>query len=162
MAIYMNYDGLAVKGSVTSKGYEDWIDISSFQFGVGRGISMEVGGMQEREATRPSISEVSLSKAMDAASGGLFQASVAGSEGVKVLIHIVRTGAKEVQTYATYELEQCLVSSYSVSADGGGSPHESVSLSFAKIMLDLSNVDGSGVNATSMKVGYDLAMGTPL
>ena len=162
MAIYMNYDNKAVKGSVTAKGYEEWIDISSFQFGVGRGISMEVGGMQERESTRPSISEVSLSKAMDASSGGLFQAAVAGSEGVKVLIHIVRTGAKEVQTYATYELENCLVSSYSVSASDGGSPFENLALSFAKIMLYLSNVDGSGANAKSMKVGYGLAMGAPL
>jgi len=118
--------------------------------------------MDNREATRPSISEVSLSKAMDAASGGLFQASVAGSEGVTVLIHVVRTGTSEVQTYATYELENCLVSSYSVSASDGGSPFENISLSFAKIMLDLSSVAGTGKNAGSMKVGYDLAMGTPL
>lgn len=162
MAIYMNYDNLGVKGSVTAAGYEEWIDLSSFQFGVGRGISMEVGGMQEREATRPSISEVSASKAMDAASGGLFQASVAGSEGVTVLIHIVRTGTKKVETYATYELENCLISSYSVSASDGGSPFENISLSFAKIMLDLSSVAGSGKNDSSMKVGYDLALGEPL
>ena len=162
MAIYMNYDGLAIKGGVTADGYTDWIDISSFQFGVGRGISMEVGGMQEREATRPSISEVSLSKAMEASSGGLFQASVKGSVGVTVLIHIVRTGTDKVQAYATYELENCLVSSYSVSASDGGSPFENISLSFAKIMMDLSNVDTTGANASSMKVGYDLAMGTPL
>ncbi len=162
MAIYMNYDNNKIKGSVTAKGYEEWIDISSMQFGVGRGISMEVGGMSEREATRPSISEISLSKAMDAASGGLFQQAVGGAEGVKVEIHIVRTGTAEIQKFAVYELENCLVSAYNVSASDGGSPFENFSLSFAKIMLDLSSIDSANKNATSAKIGYDLAMGTPL
>ena len=85
MAIYMNYNDKKIKGNVTAKGYEDWIDISSFQFGVGRGISMEVGQMANREATRPSLSEISLSKLMDGSSGGLFKESVSGAEGVKVL-----------------------------------------------------------------------------
>jgi len=49
-----------------------------------------------------------------------------------------------------------------VSASDGGSPFENFSLSFAKIMLDLSNVDGAGATANKMKVGYDLATGTPL
>lgn len=162
MAIYMNYNDKKIKGNVTAKGYEDWIDISSFQFGVGRGISMEVGGMASREATRPSISEIALSKAMDAASGGLFKESVSGSEGVKVEIHLVQTGATEIQKFAVYELEGCMVSSYSVSGSEGGAPFENISLSFAKVMMDLSNADKDNKNAASMKVGYDLTIGTPL
>lgn len=162
MAIYMNYNDKKIKGNVTAKGYEDWIEISSFQFGVGRGISMEVGQMANREATRPSISEISCSKAMDASSGGLFKESVSGAEGVKVVIHLVQTGAAEIQKFAEYTLEECMVSSYSVSASEGGAPHESVSLSFGKIMCDLSNADKTNKNASSMKVGYDLGLGTPL
>ena len=162
MAIYMNYNDKKIKGNVTTKGYEDWIEVSSFQFGVGRGISMEVGQMANREATRPSVSEVSLGKPMDAASGGLFKESVAGAEGVKVLIHLVQTGAKEIQKYAEYELEGVLVSSYSLSASEGGAPFESLSLSFAKLMCDLSNADKDNKNKASMKVGYDLGKGTPL
>jgi len=72
MAIYMNYNGKKIKGNVTATGYEDWIELDSIQFGVGRGISMEVGNMANREATRPSLSEVVVTKMMDNASGGLF------------------------------------------------------------------------------------------
>lgn len=162
MAIYMKYNDKKPKGNVTAKGYEDWIELSHFQFGVGRGILMEVGQMANREATRPSVSEVSISKAMDAASGGLFKESVTGSEGVKVLIHLVQTGSAEIQKYAEYSLEGCIVSSYSVQAGASGAPVESLTISFSKIMSDLSNADKDNKNAASMKVGYDLTAGTAL
>ncbi|MEE2730414.1 MAG: type VI secretion system tube protein Hcp, partial [Pseudomonadota bacterium] len=45
MAIYMNYNKLAIKGNVTAKGYEDWIELDSVSLGCGRGITMEVGNM---------------------------------------------------------------------------------------------------------------------
>lgn len=162
MAIYMNYNDKKIKGNVTTEGYEDWIELDDFGFGVGRGISMEVGAMANREATRPSLSEVSLSKAMDASSGGLFKESVTGSEGVKVVIHLVQTGSSTIQKYAEYTLENCMVSSYSVSAPGGGAPRESVHLSYGKLMSDLSNADKDNKNAASMKVGYDLVAGKAL
>lgn len=161
MAIYLNYNDKKIKGNVTTQGYEDWIEVDSFSFGVGRGISMEVGNMANREATRPSISEINLSKSMDASSGGMFKESVSGSEGVKVVIHLVQTGSKEIQKYAEYTLENCLVSSYSVSASSGGAPVESISLSYGKLMSDLSNADKDNKNKASMKVGYDLEKGVP-
>ena len=63
MAIYLIYEG--IKGNVTADGYKDHIQISSLQFGVGRGVSMEPGNLANREATRPSISEVTITKAAD-------------------------------------------------------------------------------------------------
>lgn len=161
MAIYMNFNGKKIKGNVTAAGYEDWIELDSFQFGVGRGISMEVGNMANREATRPSISEITLTKMMDNASGGLFKESLTGTEGVVVQIHIVQTGASQVEKFATYELSDVLISSYSSSAGGGGAPHESISLSFSKIVVDLQGADKGNKNGSSMKVGYDLTTAKP-
>ena len=162
MAIYMNFNGKKIKGNVTAAGYEDWIEVDSFQFGVGRGISMEVGNMANREATRPSISEVTLTKMVDNSSGGLFKESLTGTEGVKVIIHIVQTGAKQVEKFAVYELEDVLISSYSMAASGGSAPHESLSLSFAKIIADLQGADKTNKNGQNMKVGYDLTTAKPL
>ena len=119
MAIYMNFNNKKIKGNVTAAGYEDWIELDSFSLGTGRGITMEVGNMANREASRPSISEVSVTKMMDNASGGLFKESLTGVEGVVVQIHIVQTGAKQVEKFAAYELTDVLISSYSVSASGG-------------------------------------------
>ena len=161
MAIYMNFNNKKIKGNVTAAGYEDWIEVDSFQFGVGRGISMDVGNMANREATRPSISEITLTKMLDNASGGLFKESLTGTEGVKVIIHIVQTGAKQVEKFAVYELEDVLISSYSMAASGGSAPHESLSLSFAKIIADLQGADKTNKNGQNMKVGYDLTTAKP-
>lgn len=162
MAIYMNFNGNSPKGNVTAEGYADWIEVDNFNFGVGRAITMEAGAMSNREASRPSLSEVSVSKALDAASGGLFKASVTGDEGVQVEIHVVQTGANKVEKYAVYKLEDAIISSYSVNASAGGPPQESISLSFSKIEADLTHADKTHKNTTNMRVGYDLTTATPL
>ncbi len=161
MAIYMNFNAKKIKGNVTAAGYEDWIELDSMQFGVGRGISMEVGNMANREATRPSLSEIVVTKMMDNASGGLFKESLTGVEGVVVQIHIVQTGAQKVEKFAAYELTDVLISSYSCSASGGGAPHESISLSYSKIVADLQGADKTNKNGQNMKVGYDLTTAKP-
>ncbi len=161
MAIYMNFNGLGIKGNVTAAGYENWIELDSFNLGVGRGISMEVGNMANREATRPSLSEVSITKMLDNASGGLFKESLTGVEGVEVIIDIVQTGAKQVEKFASYTFSDALLSSYSVNASGGSAPYESLSLSFSKVIADLQGADKTNKNGQNMKVGYDLATGKP-
>lgn len=162
MAIYLNFNKLGIKGNVTAKGYEDWIDVSSMQFGVGRGVSMEVGNTSNREATRPSISEVTISKALDASSGSLFKESVVGVDGVTIIIDIVKTGAAEVEKYCRVTLEDCLVSSYSLGASSGGAPNESLAFSFTKILTDMTGADRNNKNGSNMLVGYDLNDAAPL
>ena len=162
MAIYMNFNSKAPAGNVTAAGYEDWIEVDSMSFGVGRSITMQAGAMSNREASRPSISEVTVTKPLDAASGGLFKASVTGDSGVVVEIHVVQTGADKVEKYAVYKLEDVIMSSYSLSASAGGAPQESISLSFAKIESDLTHADKTNKNTKNMKVGYDLTTAKPL
>ena len=162
MAIYMNFNSKKPAGNVTAKGYEDWIEVDSFSFGIGRSITMEAGAMSNREAGRPSLSEVSVTKLLDASSGGLFKESVTGSEGITVLIDIVQTGTSTVQKYASYTLEECMVSSYSIGASAGGAPTETISLSFAKILADLSHADKTHKNKKNIIVGYDLTTAEPL
>ena len=36
MAIYMNFNGNNPSGNVTAAGYENWIEVDSMSFGVGR------------------------------------------------------------------------------------------------------------------------------
>ncbi|OZG70975.1 hemolysin-coregulated protein [Hahella sp. CCB-MM4] len=162
MAIYMNYNGLKVKGNVTAEGYKDWIRLDSFQFGVGRHITMEAGHMSNREATRPSISEVAVSKLMDTASSGLFKESLTGDAGVKVQIDVVRTAADKIEKYVSYELEDVMISSYSVSAGADSAPSEAISLSFAKVVMAYTAADRANKGATPERVGYDLEAGKKL
>ena len=160
MAIYLQYDG--IKGNVTADGYKDHIAVDSVQFGVGRGISMEPGNMSNREATRPSVSEVTLSKVADNSVTAIFKEAVTGSAGKKVVIKFVRTGADKVQEFMDYTLEDCLVSSYSMSATSEGDPIESISLSFSKIMINYNDFDKSNKSSSPQRVGYDLTTAEPL
>ena len=160
MAIYLEYEG--IKGNVTAEGYKDHIAVESVQFGVGRGISMEAGNLSNRESTRPSLSEISLTKAADNSVTSIFKEAVTGSAGKKVVIKFVRTGADKVQEFMDYTLENCLVSSYSMSASAEGEPMESISLSYSKIMINYSDFDKSNKSGNPQRVGYDLESAKPM
>ncbi len=160
MAIYMKYDG--INGNVTADGYANHIALNSVSFGVGRGISMEAGNLTNREATRPTISEVSITKFADTSVTSLFKESVTGSAGKTVVIKLVRTGGDKVQEYMNYTLENCLVSGFSISADAEGEPVENITLSFSKIMISYNDFDAKNKTSNPQRVGYDLATAKPL
>ena len=51
MPIYIKYGD--IKGDVTAEGHkgtDGWVEIGSFQFGIGRGISSPTGGSTDRES----------------------------------------------------------------------------------------------------------------
>lgn len=160
MAIYLKIDG--VDGTVTEDAHKKWIELNSFQWGVGRGISTPVGNAANREASLPSISEITVSHNMDKASINLFDLSVADAKGKKFEIDFVKTatGGGGNVTYLHYELENCLISGYSISS-GGDMPTESLSLNFTKITEKFTDFEGDNANGTPTVKGYDLAAGKP-
>ncbi|MGA7802255.1 MAG: type VI secretion system tube protein Hcp [Gammaproteobacteria bacterium] len=150
--IYMQIEG--IKGNVTEAEHKGWLEISSLQFGVGRAVQMSTGSGHERETSAPSISEVSVSKAMDKASPKLFEEACSG-KAKKVTIHLVRTSGNSVKTYMEYELEECLVSGYSVSS-GGDLPNESLSFAFTKITMKFTHYKKDNTADSPIAVSYDL------
>lgn len=153
MAIYLKYDG--IDGEATHENHKKWIDIGSMQFGIGRAISTAAGSTANREASEPSVSEITITKTMDASSPKLFVESATGNAGKKVEIHLVSTGSPG-NTYAEYTLTNTLVSGYSVST-GGDRPSESISLSFTKIEYKLTPYDEKNKAGTPVTVSYDLS-----
>ncbi|WP_111642384.1 Hcp family type VI secretion system effector [Marinimicrobium alkaliphilum] len=160
MAIYLEYEG--VKGNVTAEGYKDHIAVQSLNFGIGRGISMEPGNLANREATRPTLSEINLTKVADNSATALFKEAVTGSAGKKVTIKFVQTGADKVVEYMDYVLEDCLVSGYQISGSEDGDPVETISLSYSKIMVNYNDFDKSNKSSNPQRVGYDLTTAKPL
>src|SRR3978361_509544 len=104
-----------IQGYVTTQGFKNWIELNSFQFGVSRGVSSGAGGAT-RESSSPSISEIVVTKYFDKPSAKLYQDSVAGSFDSKVQIKMTTTTQKAVETFLTYDLSDCGVSSYSQSS----------------------------------------------
>lgn len=158
--ILLSYEG--IEGNATAEGYEKHIRVDSLQFGVGRGITMEPGNLANREATRPSLSEVTFTHKTDNSATALFKEAVTGSKGKKVIVKFVQTGTDKLVEYMNYTLYDVLVSGYSISADGEGDPTESVSLSYSKIEVKYNDYDKSNASASPQVVGYDLTTAKPL
>ncbi|WP_137125149.1 type VI secretion system tube protein Hcp [Roseomonas sp. HF4] len=154
MPIFMKYDG--IEGEATTTGFEKQIEMTSFQFGVGRGISSAYG-QSTRESSIASVSEITMTKPTDGSSTKLFVAALTGELNKKVTISMVRTSAGSVQPYMVYELEGTGISGYSLSS-GGDRPSESLSLNFDKISFKYLLV-GDDLNQSPEVVGYDLSKG---
>jgi type VI secretion system secreted protein Hcp len=144
-----------IDGDVTHQEHKNWLDISSLQWGVGRGISTPVGSAKNREASEPSISEVVVTKLMDASSVKLFTEACTGQKGKKVQIHLVSTG-NPGKTYMEYTLENALVSGYSVSTNGDR-PSESISFNFTKIETKYTPLGEGNDTGSPVTASYDLA-----
>ena len=152
MAIYLKYDG--IDGDATHEDHKKWISVESLNWGVGRAISTPVGSAKNREASEPSVAEVTISKQMDTSSVYLFQESCTGQAGKKVDIHLVSTGSPGA-TYVEYTLTDTLVSGYSVSS-GGDRPTESVTLNFTKVEMKYVPLEANNEAGSPVTKGYDL------
>ena len=158
MAAYLKY-GAEIKGESQAEGHkgsDGWMEINSFQWGCGRGISTPVGASAKREASAPSVSEITVTKQMDSTSPKLAKEALVG-KAVDAEIHLVETGADKLETFLTVKLTNCMISGYSVSS-GGDRPSESLSLNFTKIEYIYQGYDDQHKVDTTKKatVIYDL------
>src|SRR3974377_451272 len=117
MPIYMNYNDLEITGDVTESGHPKWSGVDTLQFGVSRGIASPVGGVNDRESTAPSVSEIQVTKVTDQASLQLVNEALQG-EGKKVVIDLCKTDQGKLEVYLTYTLTNCMVSGFSTSSTG--------------------------------------------
>ena len=62
MPIYMNYSGITGNVQAMSGLPGQWIEISSFQWGVGRGISSGSASSADKEGSVPSVGEIVVTK----------------------------------------------------------------------------------------------------
>jgi type VI secretion system secreted protein Hcp len=152
VAIYMKWG--SIEGAVTTKGVEKWIELNSFQMGVGRAIGSAARSEETREASEPSISEVVVSKLLDKSSTHLFMDAVAGDMSAKVEFKFTTTTKDQTDTFLEFELSECGLSGFSLST-GGDKPSESLSINFTKIMFKYIGKDSKVAGKPDI-VGYDL------
>jgi type VI secretion system secreted protein Hcp len=155
MPIYMQYG--SIKGSVTAAGHAGWIEVNSFQWGVGRGISSPTGSSCDRDASAPSVSEIVVTKPTDIATVNILRESL-GGEGQEVTIDFSKTDQGALSVYLSYTLSNTLISGYSISS-GGDLPEESISLNFTKIQCRDLLPGAANPDGTPATVGYDLSTG---
>jgi type VI secretion system secreted protein Hcp len=157
MAAYLKYGTILGESMATGHlGSAGWIEIGSVQWGAGRAISTPVGASSKREASAPSISEVTVTKMMDSTSPLLAQEALIG-KAVTANIELVETGSDQLNTFLTINLTNCMISGYSMSS-GGDRPSESLSLNFTKIEFIYQGYDDQHKVDTNKKKSfiYDL------
>lgn len=158
--IYLHLEG--APGEVTAQGYENWIAVSSMQFGVARSISSPVGGGGGRESSQPSLSEITLQKEHDGSSVELFASAVAGKiTAGPAELHFTSAGPKgEPFAYYKITLTEPLLSSFQFSAGADSRPAESFAINYTKIDARTIRLDATGKPLEQTYVTYDLAKGT--
>ena len=143
-----------VAGDATAKGYENWIEILSWSWGASNPTTLGAG-TTGISAGKVSVSDLSLMKAADSATARLMEAVATGGHFPKAALAIRRSS--DGFEYMRVRLEEVMVSSEQLSA-GGERPSESVSLSFARYVVDYtpgrprSTAEPSGVRARAASI----------
>jgi type VI secretion system secreted protein Hcp len=154
MAIYMKYG--SINGAVTTDGYQKWIELNSFAWGVGRSIGTAARGSTSREHSEPSLAEITVSKLTDVSTPKLFLESVAGQLNNKVTITFTTTTKGKIEKFLSYDLENAGVSHFAMTSNGD-MPAESLSLNFTKISKTFTGMDPA-IAGSPETVGYDLTL----
>jgi type VI secretion system secreted protein Hcp len=147
----MKYGDL--QGDVTAAGHEKWIELNSFQWGVGRGISSPTGAAADRESSAPSVSEITVKKAQDRASTKLLNHAYQG-EGVDVTIDFCKTDKGNLEVFLELNLTNTMVSGFSVS--GTDRHEETLSLNFTKVEYKLLTHNADGTPGDPDSIVYDI------
>ena len=147
---------MTIKGDVTAEGHEDWIELNSFQWGVGRGISSPTGAAADRESAAPSVSEITVTKAADISSPDRSTRPCKG-EGKTVQIDFCKTEKGKLEVFTTYTLTNCMISGYSTSS-GGDRPSESLTLNFTKFEYKNTDSKAEGAEGQPKTTTYDIGL----
>ncbi len=157
MPIYMKIDG--VDGDVTAKGYERWIELHSFGWGL---TNLMGGGSPGAGVGKAHFQDLSVTRSAGKGSPLLFLDCASGK--LLPAVQFVMTVVDHDQTRPFYkvELENVLISSFLNGGDGGGDrPTESLSFNFAKILFTIYVQNGDG-SVHPQTAGWDVKGGKPI
>ncbi|PRP85080.1 hypothetical protein PROFUN_07264 [Planoprotostelium fungivorum] len=149
-----------VNGTSKDAQYKGYFEINSIQWGLGLGISsgrryrrnndepeqpvkLDEFGYPDREASSPSVSEISLTKKADAESPALIWGTLTKKPTDLVTIDIVKkVDGKWVPT-TRYLLNKVLISGFSLSCGEAKRPSESISLNYGGLEIVSFTEDGT-------------------
>lgn len=162
MSAYMKIDG--IDGNVTASGLEKTIELTSAHFNVKRNMNTKPGAVADREGTKPSVSEFTVTKQVDSASPYLFKDAAVGTTIPTVEVKFVNTG-KTLAEYHTVILKNVLVSGYELQHDERGpsteesanrKPSEKVTFNYSHIEVKSTPYSKDHKAGSPVSTGYNL------
>ncbi len=151
MAAYIKFDG--IDGESAHKDHKAWSDLMSFSQVVHKPGAGGTGAARRRGSVM--LEDLQCSKLLDKSSPKIAEAVCLGRVFPKLEIETtVSTTDAGQETYYKYELENVLVTSYSVSGGAQDKPMESFSLNFEKIKVTYTEMDSKGKKKGNVEYGW--------
>lgn len=143
-----------IDGESAAKGFEKWIELDSFSWGLSKGSA---GGGGGGGAGKVSVQDFHFVASTALQSPPLMCAAGTGERFIKAVFAARRSSGEASVDFLKIQLSEVLVSSYQIGgADGGENvPSDQVSLSFRKIQMDVGQQGADGA-LTSKTCTYDL------
>ena len=149
-----------IKGEVSIDKFTDRVELGSFQWGVGVGVSSPSDSTNnQRSTSQPSFSECTVTKSFDLSSCQFMQKCALGDE-MKVELAFIKSAGGENKPFMEVVLENVLISGMSISS-GGDMPSESLSLNYTKFQVTYISQSASADLAGKDKFGWDLVKNVP-
>jgi type VI secretion system secreted protein Hcp len=157
MGIYMKFGN--IRGDATQDGFEHWINIKTFEWdeAVHRDIKTQTGKGRNREAAQPHVSNITVTKEVDHASGPLYKSLCATPKAYECKIAFVRTG-EGGDTYLEYTLTDTLLAGVDINGKDDRAL-EKWRLDFTEIEIEVKQLDEANVSQAPFHFKYNLATG---
>lgn len=146
-----------VPGESKIAGFEKYMEVSSFDFGLGRRITS--GTASTREGGTVSLSEVVLRKKTDGTTIKFFAQATNGKLDKDAEIAFVRTGTKN-EAYLTFKLWKTTISGLNFKSAGGqdSRPDETLHLNFNKVEIHYNPI-GDDLSGSPSNANWDITEG---
>ncbi len=158
---YMKIAG--VDGESVSKGFEKWIDILSFHWGVTQSGTFSSGS--GGTGGKCNVSDYSVVKKIDAATATIFMHCCTGEHFPCVEVVLRKAGGKGGHVdFLKYKFTDVIIGSVRPGGSSQGAddiPLEEVSLSAAKAEFDYTIQSATGGKGASYHGGWDIAKNQP-
>lgn len=157
--IYLKIETPPIAGESTDSGHAGQIEVLSWSHGCSQTTSPVRSTAGSGTVERANHQDLNFSKYVDISSTDLLKNCWAGTHFGKMTIAQFRSAGNEGADveFLTIELEDVVISSYSIGAGGGDLPIESISIAYGKITYKYDPADEkTGKKAGNKPVSHDL------
>ena len=156
MAAYLKAD--PIKGQITDKGHEQWIEIKSMGSPIFRSIAQGAKDTQRTQGDT-TLGDIVLVRNLDTSSVELQKACADGTPFKKMEIHFTTQAKNKQETYLAYVLENVIITSYSIHVNEKGDPtaSEEVTLAYTKVEWTYTRINPDNFNKeTPVRASYEV------
>jgi type VI secretion system secreted protein Hcp len=145
-----------VKGESQLTDYKDMIELLSYSTGMAQQITGDPSNTK-RTSGKPNFQDFTVTKYQDLATDKFVDLLLKANPIPKMTVTVGQNDAGKVTKIFTYEMENVLVSSYSVGGGGGGKPQETLTFNYTKMTWTYTAQKTEVSEAGNLPVTWNLA-----